>query len=782
MAESRRQLLAWAFALLSLLPSSFAAEPELRGLQPQGAKRGTEVEVKISGVRIGDQPAQILFYEPGIEVDEIESVDAQQAKCVLKVAEDCRIGRHALRLRTASGLTNLMTFHVGSLQEIAEAEPNNSSAEPQEIATDVVVNGVIKTGDTDVYAVDVAAGDRLSVEIEGIRLGRTLFDPIIELRNEEGNLLVSSDDQPAAQQDAFVSTRIDRGGKVFIHVREVAFRGSDSANYRLHIGDFPRPAGVFPPAAVPGQPAELRWLGDTFDETTVSVEVPDNNQAVYELLASDDQGISPSGVPMLMCEQSPSLEIEPNNVREQANEIAAPGVACGVIGHPKDRDYYRFAMKKGQQFDFRVHARRLRSPLDPVLHIYLDNGKYQKGNDDDRGTPDSYIRYKAPEDGHYIVMVEDRMRRGRADMVYALEITTPKPVADLTLDERRRWFAHVINVPQGNRAAAMMTVRRKDFGGPLQVRYDELPTGMGVEAAPLAGDFNRVPVLFTAAADAEPHSVLSPVTAELTENPRPIESAFRQQTWLVRGRNNVHVWSHYADRPAVAVTKKLPYSVRIVEPKAPLVRGGSMELKLVAERDEGFENSISVRTLYNPPGVSTNQSRSITKGKTEVLVPMTANGRAKLGEWKIVFIGRTNMNGAVECSTQLATLKIAEPYFDVKKIPKMTVRQGGSFEMTVALAQRHEFADDAKLTLLRLPSGVTAEPVTVNKDSQSATFQLQVTADARLGRHRGVACQVELTVEDEPVRYSQGYVDMFVDPAANTETAANNRQPGGQAS
>ncbi len=789
MAESRHQLLAMAIAVLAFMPSSFAAEPELQRLQPQGAQRGTEVEVQIFGVRIGDQPAQILLYEPGIDVEKIESVDAKQAKCVLKVAEDCRIGRHALRLRTASGLTNLMTFHVGSLKEIAEAEPNNSPAQPQTISTDVVVNGVIKTGDTDVFAVEVTEGERLSVEIEGIRLGRTLFDPLIELRDEHGELLISSDDQPAAQQDAFISTRIETAGRVFIHVREVAFRGSDAASYRLHIGQFPRPAGVFPPAAVPGQATELRWLGDTFDETTVSVDVPDNDHAIYELLASDDQGVSPSGVPMLMCERSPSLEIEPNNVREQANEIVAPGVACGVIGHPKDRDYYRFAMKKGQQFDFRVHARRLRSPLDPVLHIYLDDGKYQKGNDDDRGTPDSYFRYKAPEDGHYIVMIEDRMRRGRPDMVYALEITAPKPIANLTLDERRRWFAHVINVPQGNRAAAMMTVSRSDFGSPVNIYYGDLPRGVVAKSPPLAGRDRRVPVLFTAGGDAELRAALSSVAAEIDDDgevsnsPAPsLESRFRQQTWLVRGRNNVHVWSHYADRPAVAVTKKLPYSVRIVEPKAPLVRGGSMELKLVAERDEGFDNSISVRTLYNPPGVSTNQSRSITKGKTEVLVPMTANARARLGEWKIVFVGRTNMNGAVECSTQLATLKIAEPYFDVKQIPKMTVRQGGAFEMTVALAQRHEFAGDAKLTLLRLPSGVTADQVMVNKDSQSATFQLQVTDDARLGRHRGVGCQVELTVEGEPVRYSQGYVDMFVDPAADTETAATKKSQGDQAS
>lgn len=311
--------------------------------------------------------------------------------------------------------------------------------------------------------------------------------------------------------------------------------------------------------------------------------------------------------------------------------------------------------------------------------------------------------------------------------------------------------------------------------------YHELPTGVIAEAAELSKDFHRVPVLFTAKAGSLLHATRPLITAAISGDSSSLEAPFRQQTWLVRGRNNVHVWSHYADRPAIAVTKKLPYSVRIVEPKAPLVQGGSMELKVVVERDEGFENSISMRTLYNPPGVSTNQSRSITKGKTEALIPMTANGKARVGVWKIVFVGRTNMNGTVECSTQLAPLRIAEPYFDVK-IPSLTVKRGDTVEMTVGLNQRHKFEANAELQLIRLPSGVTAEKATVTAEGESVVFQLKVAEDARLGRHRGVGCQIQLAVEGEPVRYSQGYVDMFVDPAAKTETASKSKQAGGQKS
>ncbi|NOZ40421.1 MAG: hypothetical protein GXP24_09365 [Planctomycetes bacterium] len=777
-----------ACLLLSVAVPSLAADPVLQQLVPQGAQRGTEVEVLISGARFQDGPYQVLLYETGIEVGNVESVEGKQVKCVFRLAADCRLGRHALRLRTASGLSNLVTFHVSNLKEIKEAEPNNTSEQPQEIATDVVVNGLVTGGDTDVYAVTVAAGERLSVEIEGLRLGRTLFDPMIELYDEAGSLLASNDDQPAANQDAFVSIRAKKAGRVFVHVRESAYRGSGAATYRLHVGRFPRPVAVFPPAAVPGKPAELRWIGETFDEKSVTVEVPpiENTRVegnIYEAHAVDEQGVSPSGLSLFLYPSPPALEIEPNNSRETATEMTAPGIACGVISEPSDKDFFRFTMKKGEQWDFRVRARELRSPLDTVIHLYGPDGKYLKGNDDDSGQPDSYLRFKAPVDGEYTLDVEDRLLRGRREMVYVLDISKPSAIAELQFDERKRYQAQVINIPQGGRIAAMMTVKRKDFGGPLQVEFSELPAGSEVEAVPLAGNYNRLPVLFSAKPQAELGAALVTVTATLTENPQPMASRFRQQTWLVKGRNNVKVWSHYADRAAVAVTSALPYSISVVEPKAPLVRGGAMELKVVVQRKEGFEKAIAVRTIYNPPGVSTNQSRSIPAKGNEVLIPITANGSARLGDWKIVFLGKTSINGAVEASTQLATLRISEPFFDVK-IPTITVLQGDTAELVVALEHRHPFEGEAEIELLRLPQGVSAEKVKIKADGKSAVFQLKIAKEARVGRHRGVGCQIRLTVDGDPVRYSQGYVDLSVDPAIETknETAADSQTAKDQAS
>ena len=69
-------------ALACLLAASVveAASPRLDHLQPQGGQRGTEVAVTLIGGRIGQEPQQILFYDPGIELKSIERIDDNQAK------------------------------------------------------------------------------------------------------------------------------------------------------------------------------------------------------------------------------------------------------------------------------------------------------------------------------------------------------------------------------------------------------------------------------------------------------------------------------------------------------------------------------------------------------------------------------------------------------------------------------------------------------------------------------------------------------------------------------
>ncbi|MCA9240576.1 MAG: hypothetical protein KDA37_10265, partial [Planctomycetales bacterium] len=394
--------------------------------------------------------------------------------------------------------------------------------------------------------------------------------------------------------------------------------------------------------------------------------------------------------------------------------------------------------------------------------------------------PDSYIRFRVPADGDYLLEVEDRLRRGAPDYVYVIDAAPPEPIAEVTLDERRRYEATVIEVPRGGRAAVLLTVARRDFGGDLQAEFPNLPPGVQADCRPLAANFNRIPVIFSASEEALSGSSLTPVSMKPVEEGKQLATRFQQQTWLIRGRNNFPVWSHYADLAAVAVTEPLPFELSIDQPKAPIVRGGQQELRIHAHRKEGFEKPVAVRLLYHPPGLASNNSRSIPAKQDSADIPVTANGNAALGKWTVTVIGELNDSGRVFTCTPFFTMEVVEPYFDMS-LPTIAARQGDSVEMPIELHQRTPFEGAARLELIRLPPGVTSAPIEITKDDTTATFHLTIDAQAQPGRHRGVSCQARLMVNGEPVLYTQAYVDVQVDrlpqPAKTALKPGESRDP-----
>jgi hypothetical protein len=751
----------FAAALLAAA-SAGAYEPRLNRIEPQGGQRGTEIQVDFFGGRIGVEPQEVVLYESGLEVQGLKRVDDNRVSAKVQIRPDCPLGRHALRLRTTSGISELMTFHVGALPEQDEAEPNNQVEEANAVPLGVTIRGVVKREDIDLFAVEANQGARLSVEVEGLRMGRTFFDPAIELLDESGKVLAECDDAAAAHQDAFLSFVAPKTGRYYVKLRESALQGEDLATYRLHIGKFPRPAAVYPPAGARGAEVTLQWIGDASGAFEQQVKLPAEGDK-HLAWAEDARGVAPSAVEIQLLEKPPTLEVEPNGKRDQAAAIEAPGHAVGVIQEPGDQDHFRFSSKKGQVWDLRVRARNLRSPVDSVLRVFDSKGKNLAGNDDDRGYPDSYIRFTAPEDGEYTLQVEDRLKRGQEDFVYLLEVGRPAPRAEVSIEERRRYEATPIEVPQGGKTAVLLTLARRDVGGEMKIDFEGLPEGVTAEVFPLAGNYNRVPVVFSAAPEAPLASALCPIKAGLVDGKREVLTQFSQQTWFARGRNNKPMWSHFADRAPVVVTGPLPFRLRIETPKAPIVRDGVKNLKIIADRDEGFNESIRIYTLYNPPGVSSNRSLSIVKGKSEASIPTTANGNAQTGDWNITVVGEINSGGRVYAATPFTTLTVAERYFDMK-VPSVNAKQGESVGLTVELSQRTPFDGEAELKLVRLPPGVTAEPVQVNKEASAATFALAIATDAKVGRHRGLGTQATLSVNGEPVICTQGYSEVRVDP------------------
>ncbi|MED5419670.1 MAG: peptidase, partial [Verrucomicrobiota bacterium] len=246
-------------SVLLALPS-LAFTPTIGTIQPRGGQRGTEITLHLGGDRLYE-PQEILLYQPGITVTNLEKAGDQHkaVKATITIAPDAPLGEHLLRLRCKGGVTYQRSFWVGQYPTVMEKRSedggrdlNSNFNEPQEIAINQTVQGVADREDADYYLLQCKKGQRLSVEVEGMRLGRILFDPYVAILNKDRFELAASDDTALLFRDCAASIVVPEDGPYTVLVRESSYQGTGACQYRLHVGEFPRPTAVYPPGVRPG--------------------------------------------------------------------------------------------------------------------------------------------------------------------------------------------------------------------------------------------------------------------------------------------------------------------------------------------------------------------------------------------------------------------------------------------------------------------------------------------------------------------------------------------------
>lgn len=758
------ELLLLAVLTTLLCKTAYSASPSLARIDPRGGQRGTEVEFVLSGTRLADAE-ELLFYSTGFKVTELKAVSNKEVKARVQIAPDCRLGEHALRVRTATGVSDLRSFYVGALPAVAEKEPNSDFTAPQKIPLNVTVSGVVQNEDVDYFAFAAKKGQRVTAEIEGLRLGLTVFDPYVAILNQARFELAASDDTALLRQDSFCQVIVPEDGNYVVEVRESAYGGNGNCLYRLHVGTFPRPTALLPAGGKPGEKLVVSFLGDAGGPMSLEIELPRVSAPEAGLFAEDSGGVAPSPLPVRLAGLENTLEVEPNNDHATATPAKIPGAFCGVLAEKGDVDVYRFAAQKGQTFDIQLHGRRLRSPIDSVLAVYHLGGGRIASNDDSVG-PDSYLRFTAPDTKEFAVSVRDHLGAGGRDFAYRIELAAVRPRLTLGIPTVRQnsQERQAIAVPRGNRYATLISASRENFGGDLVLRADGLPQGCTMTCDNMAANLSVLPVLFEAAPDAPVAGTLARLKGQHADPKQGIAGEFHQQVDLVIGSPGQSVyWSHSVDRVAVAVTREVPFLLRIVEPKVPLVRNGAMDIKVVAEPKNGFDAPIRLQMVFDPPGVNSARNVTIDKGKSEASIRLNANNRAQIRSWKIVVNGTANVgSGPAWVSSQLATLRVAEPYLTLA-LEKASAEQGEEAEIVCKVEHRRPFEGTAKIQLVGLPHKVSSPEVEINKEVRDFAFQVKTDPQSPPGRHRNIFCSVTIIENGEPIVHRSGSTELRID-------------------
>ena len=765
-------------AIVSLGSVGLAALPVVDRLEPLGVVRGEETTVIFHGQRVSDAH-QVLTDVEGIEIVSVSPVDNRKVEVTLKTDPSLAPGLYPVRLVTKSGIANLHLIGVGTMPVIQEVEPNDDFDSPQAIELNRTIEGVVDREDVDHYRLKLKAGQKLTVEVEGIRLARSLrnqniLDPYIAILDERRFEVASSDDTALLQQDGVCTFTAPEDGEYTVLVRDSAFGGSPVSGYRLHVGSFPRPLAAYPAGGPPGSVVEATLVDVDGSLSTASFQLPSSPSTDWGAIVETADGISPSPNGMRVNDLPVVMETEPNDDYRKAPKVEVPAALCGVIEQPGDYDCFSFECKQGQQFRVQVFARNvLRSPLDAVLNVFGPDNRTLQSADDVGGSTDPSLEFTAKEEGTHTIRIYDHLRGGSDIHHYRIEVTEHQPEFALTLKELRRDEAMVAEVPAGGAVGMVVQSARSGYNGEIHLELDGLPEGVTATTFPLPAGRNEIPVLLTAVKDAQPSAALFEILGSGDEKNFAVSGRLQQQHKLVLGQNRRHMWSYDTERAAVAITESAPFDIELVQPQTPIVRSGSKDLIVRIERGEGFDGEVSIRTLYNPPGIGINNSRKIVKGKSEVSIPITANGSAAMGQWPLIFVASySSDNGTAEIATNAITLDVENSLFKYE-FPRSAAELGTQSSVTVAMEILRDFEGDAEVQLVGLPNGVTSPEATqsIDRDKSSVSFPIVIDKDAKVGSHKTLVVQSRVKLGDEVIVQTTGTGELRVDEPLATEAA-----------
>ncbi len=715
-----------------------------------------------------------------VALDKANKAPANKVEATLVIAPDCELGEHHIRLRTASGSSYARTFWVSQFATVEEVEPNDDFDKPQEIALNVTVEGAAKPEEVDYYRIKAKKGQRISVEVEGMRIndsksGNIMIDPYVAILDDKRFELAVSDDSALLKQDSVTSIIAPKDGEYTIEVRDSAYQGR--GRYRVHIGTFPRPLGVYPAGGKAGSEVEVTLLGDQKGDYKTKIKLPAEGQDTVNVFGAHEGQLPPSGNKIRVSKYDNILEKEPNNTSKEATPGAALPLAFnGILQEQGDTDYFKFTAKKGQKYRFRSYANKIGTAVDTVIYIYDAKGKQIGSNDDADGSSDSRLDFTAAADGEYVLRVRDMLDRGGKDFIYRIETEAPTPNVVVTMPEQIRrdsQFRKQFDVPKGNHFAMVVNVSRQNYSGELQFDLPKLPKGVTWEAGTIPANLSQFPIILHAAADAPVAGALYNLYVKNVDPKKPVRGMYKQDLDIIRGNpNNITYYSSPSNWLEVGVVEEAPFSISIDQPAVPIVRNGTMKLKIRAKRKEGFEKAILLRMLWRPPGIGCPSTMSIPAKANEVEYELNANATAELKTWKLTVIAEADAGkGLVTVAAPFTNLTVEEPYATMK-INLATVKQGEKAEVICDLAQLRAFEGKAELKLFGLPANTEFKPIEITKDTKQVVIPVGTNAKTPVGKHKNIYGNLIVMKNKEPILHKLGMGGVFrVDPAPKKAVA-----------
>lgn len=720
-------------ALLVPAAAASAQAPAISRTTPQAVAPGQTADIVVTGSNLaGATSLWTSFGEPASPTPDMPG-DAGRAVFRVTAPAENSLGIHGIRVVGPGGVSSLRLFVVDDLPSVAEASGNNTPETAQAVTLPCAVDGQVDSLSRDYFKFDAAAGQKVSFEILARRLGSPL-DASLYLYRADGRELHFVDDTEGLSSDCHFSYTFADAGSYIIEVRDIQFAGGGNHLYRLRIGDFPCISTAVPMAVQRGTTAAVTFAGqDAAEAAGTELTIAADSTATYASVSTRRPGgVSSAFAPVEITDAPEYTEQEPNDTAEQANAIAIGTSVNGRFEQRGDIDRFAFDAKAGQRFEFAGITRQANAAGDLMLRIYDAAGK-QVTAVDDVGPAEGSLNYTFPADGRYTLAVHDLNRRGGPQYSYRVAVSPFGPGFTLqsTVD--------AVNVAAGGITAVLVNATRVEYDGPIDLALEGLPAGLTSLPTRMGPGMSLAVLTVQSAPDAAPASLANvKVVGTAKVGEADVKRVAGVDTML-RGAwsNTLQIPGQLAESVALAVGPAATLKLR-TEP-AEIVFGQelSAKVKVIAERGEGLDAAITLAVNPEKVGLPANVTadvKPIDAGQTEIEITFTGADKAPLGPFTVVLTGsHAKDNVTTTASTPGIGLKLEAPFTLTPSLANAKLTRGGTTNLKVAVQRNPAFAGEIKLTLDKLPAGVTAAETVLPADQTEVEIVLTAAADAAAG-------------------------------------------------
>lgn len=713
--------------------------PVLNPVAPLGVQRGTSIDLTLTGNNLAGPTGLLLSFPAAVVIptDANNGKDNGKLSVRLTVPKDAPLGFHTLRLATRRGMSNFRIFCVDDLPQVLEVDTNRSRTTPQAVPVPCVVAGKCDVPESaDWYKVTVKAGQRVSFEVLGRRLGSG-FDPQITLYDPRtGREVIGghSNDAPGLQTDPRLTHTFKDAGDYLLEIRDVSYRGGADFWYRLRIGDFPCATTPLPLAVKRGSKTAVSFAGPVVDGVApVEVNAPADPavEAVW-VTPKGANGLCGWPVSLALSDTDELLEKEPNNEPAKANRVPVPGAITGRFLEKGDLDHYVFAGKKGQRLVIVAHTHDLHSPAE-VYMVLRD----AKGGQLQASNPAAAPRldFTPPADGDYTLAVEHLHYWGGPDETYRITISPYEPSFELSvaLDRFSAAQAGVVTIP--------VQLTRHDYPGPIEVSVrGEGLSGTATIAAGQPADPKKpaAQLQLSAAANLPLGGRTFLIEGKATINGKPFvtfasvrEAASREMAGLpVPPRQT---WTELA----LAVTEKEPFTLVAKLDHTPTYPGEPVGLTVTAMRDPAFTAEIALSAVGLPPNVAA-ALKNIPANMNEAKGQINPAAAAVAGQSAITIVGKAkHKDTEFEVKSAPVQLVLADkpPFSLAAKFDSPSTMPGKAVALTVTATRTEGFTGEIVLSLAGLPANVMPTLKNIAAKENEAKIQLAAAANAPPGQY-----------------------------------------------